>query len=67
MTSHSDSADSRPVEQAKPNWHWLSARVRQARTEEIDAWLDEQLAALEQEFADYATPRSRMREVRHGR
>ncbi len=61
MTNFSNSAGSRPTDDAKPDWSWLQERVDQTPTEQLADWLQENLVALEDEFAELMTSNSRNR------
>ena len=64
MTNYSDSAGAAPADEARPNWSWLQEKVPHASIAKLDLWLDRQLAELEENFAEFVTPKSRNRELR---
>ncbi|WP_145072582.1 hypothetical protein [Aureliella helgolandensis] len=67
MTSYSDSAGSKPADEATPNWDWLTERVKSAPLETLENWLDAELEELECQYADFVTAKSRMHEMRSSR
>lgn len=62
MTEHSESAS--PANEARPTWEWLQARIPTTATEQLGAWLADELAGLEETFAELVTVDSRKRAVR---
>jgi hypothetical protein len=72
MTFTSDSSGAMPTRENKPDWSWLQEKVEAAHSSsgavaELDQWLEQQLADLEEAFATYVTPKSLSRELNRGR
>jgi hypothetical protein len=70
--SASDSFGAMPTRENKPDWSWLQEKLDAANSEsrvvaELDRWLEQQLAELEEDFATYVTPKSRTRDLGRGR
>jgi hypothetical protein len=70
--SASDSFGAIPTRENKPDWSWLQEKIDAANSDtravaELDEWLDQQLAELEEAFATYVTPKSLARELNRGR
>ena len=47
-----------PTEEARPNWSWLQEKMDTSAVAELDQWIDSQLKGLEEEFAQFVTPKS---------
>ena len=57
-----NSPDSSEKPAAKPNWHWLQARIlfdrKESSKQDFSNWLAEELSKLETDFAACITERS---------
>ena len=58
MTGTNDSSGASPVEETRPNWKWLQEKIPPAQVAQLDDWMDVQLMELEDDFAQFVTPRS---------
>ncbi len=67
MTTTSDSSGTSPTEEAKPNWSWLQDKIAPAQVALLDDWFDVQLSELEEEFAQFVTPKSLGRSLARSR
>ncbi len=67
MTTTSDSSGTSPTEEAKPNWSWLQDKIAPAQVARLDDWFDTQLSELEEDFAQFVTPKSLGRSLARSR
>lgn len=67
MTTTSDSSGASPTEEAKPNWSWLQEKIAPAQVAVLDDWFDMQLSELEEDFAQFVTPKSLGRDLARSR
>lgn len=58
MTGTNDSSGASPTEETRPNWNWLQEQIPAAQVAQLDDWMDVQLMELEDDFAQFVTPRS---------
>lgn len=67
MTTTSDSSGTSPTEEAKPNWSWLQEKIAPVQVAPLDDWFDLQLSELEEDFAQFVTPKSLGRSLARSR
>ncbi len=58
MTGTSEPFGAMPTDEARPNWSWLQEKMNTNAVAELDQWMDSQLLDLEEEFAQFVTPKS---------
>ncbi len=67
MATTSDSSGTSPTEEAKPNWSWLQEKIAPSQVAVLDDWFDMQLSELEEDFAQFVTPKSLGRSLARSR
>lgn len=67
MTGTNDSFGASPIEETEPNWNWLQEKIPAAQVAQLDDWMDVQLMELEDDFAQFVTPRSLCHSIARGR
>ena len=67
MTGTNDSSGASPIEEIQPNWNWLQEKIPAAQVAQLDDWMEVQLTELEDDFAEFVTPRSLCRSISRGR
>jgi hypothetical protein len=67
MTTANDSSGTSPTEEAKPNWSWLQDKIAPAQVAQLDDWFELQLCELEEDFAEFVTPKSLGRSLARSR
>ncbi len=64
MTSHSEHSGAMPTDEAKPNWSWMQEKLKPETAAQLGAWMELQLAELEDAFSACITEKSRSRWLR---